>query len=395
MAVNKVVYDGETLVDLTDTTATEEAVAEGVTFYGADGVQRTGTMPTDVVRYGVQTLTDEQKAQTRSNIGLNNVDNTADADKVVKEAGNLTGLTATIAELNYVDGVTGPIQAQLNKKADDYSIEMYNGTSGNPKPVKFISVDYTSCNSENGVAIKFGMVSGHGNGSSYAFLQDVIIKVTHTGVTTVDNFKYYGAATSTYDGAIRQYGDIFWVHNADTKVVDFYVLMGQYSRVQMTPWKRVTYSTGGSITQYSSATVYSAGTKEWGNNSEFALMSDLAPIQSNVDALKPTITVDATSGAKSLSLSTSNSNTEWRYVYASGIASLTLNDSGTFEATSEAYYTVVFISGSTATTITNTMEAHFTGDDCIDGVFTPVANKTYEVGIWWNGLLWQAVVKGV
>ena len=127
------------------------------------------------------------------------------------------------------------LMSDVNKKADDYSIEIYNGVSGNPRPVKFISVDYSSCNYENGVAIKLGMVSGHGNGSSYAFLQDVIIKVTHVGDVAVDNFKYYGASTGTYDGANRQYGDIFWVHNIDTKVVDFYVLMGQYARVQMIP----------------------------------------------------------------------------------------------------------------------------------------------------------------
>lgn len=181
------------------------------------------------------------------------------------------------------------LTSDVNKKADDYSIEMYNGTSGNPKPVKFISVDYSSCGSENGVAIKLGMVSGHGNGSSYAFLQDVIIKVTHTGTITVDNFKYYGASTGTYEGANRQYGDIFWVHNADTKVVDFYVLMGQYSRVQMTPWKRVTYSTGGFITQYSSATVYSSGTKEWGNNSEFAMMSDISALEARLAALENSV----------------------------------------------------------------------------------------------------------
>ena len=124
------------------------------------------------------------------------------------------------------------------------------------------------------------------------------------------------------------------------------------------------------------------------NNEEAAMLSD-------VNALKPIITVDTTSGAKSLTLTTGNSNTEWRYTSASGITSLTLNDSGTFEASTEAYYTILFISGSTATTITNTMEAHFTGDECEDGVFTPVANKTYEVGIWWNGLMWQAVAKGV
>ncbi len=47
MGVNKVTLntpDGEqTVMDITDTTATPETVAEGVVFYGADGEQRTGT----------------------------------------------------------------------------------------------------------------------------------------------------------------------------------------------------------------------------------------------------------------------------------------------------------------------------------------------------------------
>lgn len=197
------------------------------------------------------------------------------------------GVTATAAELNYVDGVTSNVQTQLNKKADDFSIEIYNGTSGNPKPVKFLTVNYSTCSSEAGVAIKLGMVSGHGNGSSYAFLQDAIIKVTHTGVVSVDNFKYYGAET-TLDGA-RQYGDIFWIIDTTNKIVDFYCLMGQYARLQMTPYKRVTYSTGGTITQYTSCTVYSSGTMSWANNSDIALMSDLSSLDTRLTALESSV----------------------------------------------------------------------------------------------------------
>ena len=43
MANNKVVYGGTTVMDITDTTATPADVADGVTFYGNDGVKRTGT----------------------------------------------------------------------------------------------------------------------------------------------------------------------------------------------------------------------------------------------------------------------------------------------------------------------------------------------------------------
>lgn len=73
---------------------------------------------------------------TKAQVGLGNVDNTADANKTVKHAGTATsaetltgltstvaelnvldGITATTAELNYVDGVTSNIQTQLNGKA--------------------------------------------------------------------------------------------------------------------------------------------------------------------------------------------------------------------------------------------------------------------------------------
>lgn len=41
--VNKVVYDNNTLIDITDTTAVESDVAEGKTFYKADGNKAVGT----------------------------------------------------------------------------------------------------------------------------------------------------------------------------------------------------------------------------------------------------------------------------------------------------------------------------------------------------------------
>ena len=43
MAINKVVYSGSTVMDITDTTATESTVVKGKTFYKANGVKATGT----------------------------------------------------------------------------------------------------------------------------------------------------------------------------------------------------------------------------------------------------------------------------------------------------------------------------------------------------------------
>lgn len=198
----------------------------------------------------------------------------------------LDGITATTAELNYIDGVTSNIQTQLNKKVNDFSIEIYNGTGGNPKPVRFASFNYSTCNSENGISAKISLVSGHGNGTFYAFLEDAIIRVNANGVVEVDNFKYYGAAV-TDNGVARQYGDIFWLVDATNKIVDFYCLMGQYARVYQTPWKRLTYSSGGTVTQYTSCTTYSSGEKVWANNSDIALMSDIPTTAAQIGA--PTV----------------------------------------------------------------------------------------------------------
>jgi hypothetical protein len=226
------------------------------------------------------------------------------------------GITATATELNYVDGVTSNIQTQLNKKADDYSIELYNGTSGNPKPVKFATVDYSTCGSENGVSIKIGMVSGHGNGTSYAFLQDAIIKVNHTGAVQVDNFKYYGQETS-YNGTARQYGDIFWVIDTTNKIVDFYCLMGQYARVNMTPWKRLTYSSGGTITQYTTAAVYSSGTIEWANNSNLNITTVLNRT-TNVNQADENYTALMARGVKLLDKTAADAITDWKTQLVNG-----------------------------------------------------------------------------
>lgn len=68
MAVNKVKYGDEVIIDISDSTVTEDTLAEGVTAYAANGEKITGSMPTTPVLYTEQTLSDEQKAQARKNI---------------------------------------------------------------------------------------------------------------------------------------------------------------------------------------------------------------------------------------------------------------------------------------------------------------------------------------
>lgn len=200
----------------------------------------------------------------------------ADSATYATSAGEAaTAVTAESADI--ANGLTELYLQTLDTRYDakymkDYTILLYNGNNGT-NAIKFATVDYSTCTSENGVSAKIGMVSGHGNGVSYTFLQDAIIRVNYTGTVEVDNFKYYGA-TATYDGT-RQYGDIFYTVDTTNKKVDLYCVMGQYSRLYQTPWKRLTYSTGGTVTQHTTATIYSSGTKTWGKNSDIAMLSDI------------------------------------------------------------------------------------------------------------------------
>jgi hypothetical protein len=72
MGANKITLntpDGEeVLMDLTGDSVRPEVLAMGETAHNASGEEITGTMPTDVVRYGAQPLTEAQKAQARANI---------------------------------------------------------------------------------------------------------------------------------------------------------------------------------------------------------------------------------------------------------------------------------------------------------------------------------------
>ena len=104
-----------------------------------------------------------------------------------------------------------------------------------------------------------------------------------------------------------------------------------------------------------------------------------------------------TTDAISMPLGQHLNNTEYRFLHSEGLIhlKLTTDNSIPFEINTEFHITIIFKSGATATTIENTVGVYYTGDDCDGGTFTPVANKIYELGIWWNGLSFQGVVRGV
>lgn len=213
--------------------------------------------------------------------------------------------TLTI-QLNGSSVQTFTANASSNKTANiqalpNYSITINHNTAGNPRQVKFLSVNYTNYTSNSAAYFKLGAMSCHGNGSSYQFLEDIIIGVSSTGTITAQLYKYCQAST-TLDSVTRYYGDVFYTHDTTAKVVDFYILCGQYASSQFTPFTKIGSTTTSGITQYSgTATYYSAGTKTWftGCGTTYIRGSDLATVATtgSYDDLtnKPTIPSAVTS----------------------------------------------------------------------------------------------------
>ncbi len=155
-----------------------------------------------------------------------------------------------------------------------YYLSLTTNTSG-VLPLKFLSCNYTNNTSEDGIFVKLSLISAHGNTSSYAYMEDVVISVTYTGTVTTTVSKNF-QTSCTYDSATHYYGDVFYTKDTTNKVVDFFVLTGQYSKLDMTPYMRLGKSSLGTVTQPTSAAYYSSGTKTWATEGKYIISPDLA-----------------------------------------------------------------------------------------------------------------------
>lgn len=156
----------------------------------------------------------------------------------------------------------------------DYTLTISHQSAGNPRMVKFASVNYSS----SATCFKMGAMTCHDNGVSYKFLTDMLIAVTTAGEVNADIYKFAQQEVGSVDGVARYTGDVFYVNDTTNKIVDFYILCGQWSASQFTPATKVGSTTIANVTQYSgTATYYSSGTKEWANGcgSTYARMSDI------------------------------------------------------------------------------------------------------------------------
>jgi hypothetical protein len=56
---------------------------------------------------------------------------------------------------------------------------------------------------------------------------------------------------------------------------------------------------------------------------------------------------------------------------------------------------LAFSSGAIPTQLIVIDDIKWTGDDIVDDAFVPIANKRYNVIIWWDGMFTNGAVRGV
>lgn len=92
MAINKVEYGGNTLIDITDTTATSTDVLNGEIFYNADGTRGVGSLTVPDISNLVYT----EKVTLTSNLSVNANTNTATATYTLTPRANYTPIMVTL-----------------------------------------------------------------------------------------------------------------------------------------------------------------------------------------------------------------------------------------------------------------------------------------------------------
>lgn len=196
---------------------------------------------------------------------------------------------------NTIQEVISKTKALAATKLPNYSITINHNTAGNPRHVKFLTINYTKYTSNAAAYLKMGAMSCHGNGSSYQFLEDIIIGCSSAGTVVCNVYKYVQQSCGEVDSATRYYGDVYYTIDTTNKIVDFYILCGQYASSQFTPFTKIGSTTTSGITQYSgTASYYSSGDKVWatGNGATYMRTNDtsLNTLSTRIAALETQIT---------------------------------------------------------------------------------------------------------
>lgn len=190
MAVNKVIYGENTLIDLTDTTAEESDVVSGKYFYGANGVKMAGTLEPismTILSYGKSTWDDFITAYNT---------NTIVYCRASSNANPATGSQTRMAFMAYVNNATNPTEVEF---------QYYRSVSSHTDSQQGDQVYVYKLNKSSGWSVivrsAFSkVVAGTGLSSSYA-----------NSAITLQNKNPLPTVTSSDNGKILMVKDGAWV----------------------------------------------------------------------------------------------------------------------------------------------------------------------------------------
>lgn len=168
MAINKVIYGGTVLIDITDTTATAADVADGKYFYSKDGSKVEGSSTKDSDTTDATALSSEILSTKTAYVNKN---------KIIGEMPNRGAVSATISTLS------------------PYTIQNgYHDGSGTVTIAPSESAKITAGNIKSGVEI-LG-VTGTYTGESITAQSKVIIPTTSQQIVTADvDYDYLAQVT--------------------------------------------------------------------------------------------------------------------------------------------------------------------------------------------------------
>lgn len=190
MAVNKVIYGENTLIDLTDTTAEESDVVSGKYFYGANGVKMAGTLEPismTILSYGNSTWNDFITAYNT---------NTIVYCRASSNSNPATGSQTRMAFMAYINNATNPTEVEF---------QYYRSVSSHTDSQQGDQVYVYKLNKSSGWSVivrsAFSkVVAGTGLSSSYS-----------NGVITLQNKNPLPTVTSSDNGKILMVKDGAWV----------------------------------------------------------------------------------------------------------------------------------------------------------------------------------------
>ena len=190
MAVNKVIYGENTLIDLTDTTAEESDVVSGKYFYGANGVKMAGTLEPismTILSYGKSTWDDFITAYNT---------NTIVYCRASSNANPATGSQTRMAFMAYVNNGDNPTNVEF---------QYYRSVSSHSNTQQGDQVYVYKLDKNSGWSVTLRqaytkVIAGTGLTSSYA-----------NSAITLQNKNPLPTVTSSDNGKILMVKDGAWV----------------------------------------------------------------------------------------------------------------------------------------------------------------------------------------